>query len=205
MTLREQKKRDTTAALAEATVQLSLDQGFDTVTVDQIAEAAGVSRRTFFRYFDTKEAAFFGPHEARMARFEAALTDRRPGERRYAAVRRCLITLGEEYDANRDEIVARHRTIQASRALLAHELGLDRRYEAAIAEALTDPEAGPAEAVRARVLAAAVFGVVRAVLRHWFETEDLSLAELGAQALDLLEDGFRYDRGVVLPLPRLEP
>lgn len=59
--LREAKKQATTWALVEAARRLVHEHDLDAVTVEDIAAAAGVSGRTFFNYFDTKEQAIIGP------------------------------------------------------------------------------------------------------------------------------------------------
>ncbi|GAA2407978.1 TetR/AcrR family transcriptional regulator [Streptomyces glaucosporus] len=56
--LRERKKQATRAALAEAAVRLAAEHGAENVTVEAISEAAGVSPRTFFNYFDSRDDAF---------------------------------------------------------------------------------------------------------------------------------------------------
>ena len=58
--LRERTRRAVHREIAEAGMALFLDQGFEETTVDQIAEAAGISRRSFFRYFATKEDVVLG-------------------------------------------------------------------------------------------------------------------------------------------------
>ena len=60
---RERKKARTRETLAEVSLELFLERGFEATTADDIAAASGISRRTFFRYFPTKEAAFFAPEE----------------------------------------------------------------------------------------------------------------------------------------------
>ena len=61
--LRDRKARLTRAAIHEAAVRLACEHGLDAATVAQIAEAAGVSPRTFFNYFATKEDAVLGFRE----------------------------------------------------------------------------------------------------------------------------------------------
>ena len=79
--LREQKRIATKRALQIALLQLSLERGFDNVTVEEVAQAAQVSPRTFFNYFASKEeavAAPHGPHEltaSEIARYEEGAGD----------------------------------------------------------------------------------------------------------------------------------
>lgn len=55
--LRERKKEATRQAVHEATLRLTVEHGFDHVTVEAVADAAGISRRTFSNYFTNKEDA----------------------------------------------------------------------------------------------------------------------------------------------------
>ncbi|WP_022881462.1 TetR family transcriptional regulator [Gryllotalpicola ginsengisoli] len=72
--LRERKRAATRRAIEREALRLALDSGLENVTVDEIAEAADVSPRTFFNYFPTKEAAVIGsdpigPDEAEIEAF----------------------------------------------------------------------------------------------------------------------------------------
>lgn len=58
--LRERKKAETRAAIERATIELSLERGFNGTTIDDICERAGISRMTFFNYFSSKSSALLG-------------------------------------------------------------------------------------------------------------------------------------------------
>ena len=79
--LREQKRIATKRALQLALLRLALERGFDTVTVEEVAQAAQVSTRTFFNYFATKEEALAAPHgpvelsAEEIARYEEGAAD----------------------------------------------------------------------------------------------------------------------------------
>ncbi|ANY09375.1 acyl-CoA-like ligand-binding transcription factor [Pseudonocardia sp. HH130630-07] len=72
-TLRERKKRATRDALSLAAVELVTERGWSAVTVDDIADRAGVAPRTFRNYFPTKAAAISGRHADRMVRVAETL------------------------------------------------------------------------------------------------------------------------------------
>lgn len=109
--LREKKKQRTRRAIQEQALRLFGQQGYENTTVKQIADAADVSERTFFRYFPTKEdvvlwddldlsfAAHFQAQPAASSSFEALRTALRdiftelpPSERRYLRERIALMT-----------------------------------------------------------------------------------------------------------------
>lgn len=181
------KKRD---ALVTAAHALFRAQGFEATTIDQIAAAAGVSRRTFFRYFATKDAVVFPHAAARIARFREALRPRR-GETVQAAVRRAVVDVAREFAAHKDELLLQHALIASSPALLAREHEIDLAWEDAIVGALEGELGADDLALRARVLAGAIAGALRAALRAWLEGKGRAdLATLGERALDLLGESF---------------
>src|SRR3712207_9338884 len=79
--LRERKKAATRQAVHRAALRLAVEHGFDRVTVEAIAEAADISRRTFSNYFADKEDALLHGDEQRM-RALVAEARRRSEERR---------------------------------------------------------------------------------------------------------------------------
>ncbi|MGW0178024.1 TetR/AcrR family transcriptional regulator [Nocardia sp. NPDC003345] len=84
--LRARKKRETRLALSLATIQLSVDRGWDAVTVEDIAAAVGVSDRTFRNYFGSKAEAVASRHLDRMHEIGRGLAGRPAGEPLWTAI-----------------------------------------------------------------------------------------------------------------------
>ena len=80
MGLRETKKLQTRQTIAAAAMGLFVKRGFDHVTVGEIARAAGVSEKTVFNYFPTKEDIFFDEVPERLEALREAVRGRRPGQ-----------------------------------------------------------------------------------------------------------------------------
>ncbi|HJQ50036.1 MAG TPA: TetR/AcrR family transcriptional regulator [Gaiellaceae bacterium] len=80
MGLRETKKVQTRQAIAEAAMGLFVTKGFDHVTVAEIAREAGVSEKTVFNYFPTKEDIFFDEVPERLETLSEAIRGRDPGQ-----------------------------------------------------------------------------------------------------------------------------
>lgn len=187
--LRERKKERTRDALAETALALFSERGFEAVTVDDIAERAEISRRTFFRYFPAKEAAAFPRNDERLERFRKYLRRRLPEETPLGRVRRAALAMAREYVEDRAAMVAQHRVVEGSPALIAYERAMDLHWEAALAEGLQEGR-GPEPERRARLLAGAVMGIIRATLREWFAADGRAdLVAMGESALDVLEYG----------------
>lgn len=162
--LREQKKQATREALREAALRLALERGPDQVRVEDIAEAAGVSPRTYNNYFASREQAIAAAVATdREARIAAAIAARPGGVRLAEAITEAVI---EQY-ANTGErdsevlLLITSRTVLRD-AFLDTTAGIEPPLAAAIAERL-----GDAGTPTARVLAASVAAAVRIALEGW--------------------------------------
>ena len=155
MGLRESKKLQTRQVVADKAMQLFAKRGFDHVTVAEVAAAAGVSEKTVYNYFRTKEDLFYDEVDEREAALVEAVRNRRPGETIPAALERlqaagCSRLCSEGF--------ARFaRIIEESPALQAKELELMARFTDALAGAIRD-ELGVHE-LDARIAANALVGV----------------------------------------------
>src|SRR5215469_16866098 len=85
--LRERKKLATKLAIRRAALDLFAERGFSHVTVEDIAAAADVAPRTFFNYFPSKEAVFFGADPGRVEELRVRLVNDLPGHSALEVVR----------------------------------------------------------------------------------------------------------------------
>ena len=142
---RERKKLQTRRALQEAALRLVDERGFDAVTVEDIAEAVDVSKRTFFNYFSSKEQAILGHVPTAAEELRRAVSERPPGESTLKTLEAVLERHAGQYSGGRSEWLARRRVIRSDPRLLAASaagwIDLERTLVEAVAERLAlDPE-----------------------------------------------------------------
>jgi AcrR family transcriptional regulator len=134
MGLRESKKLRTRQEIADRAMQFFAQRGFDHVTVAEVAAAAGVSEKTVYNYFPTKEDLFFDEVPAREAALVAAIRERREGESILAALRG--LQVGECPRMCSPGFATFARIIEGSRALQAKELEVMARFANVLSEAI---------------------------------------------------------------------
>ncbi|MDA0637669.1 TetR family transcriptional regulator [Nonomuraea sp. MCN248] len=141
MGLRERKKEKTRLALQDAAFELFLEQGYDSTTIDQIAAAADVSPRTFFRYFTGKDHLVLWFHEQTERTLLEALAERPADEPPFASMTHALRALLRTMELSTPEDNARflkvRRLLDANphlaSATFARVIETERRLVEAIA------------------------------------------------------------------------
>ncbi|WP_165685873.1 TetR/AcrR family transcriptional regulator [Streptomyces sp. KO7888] len=162
--LRERKKQATREALRAAALRLAMEHGPDRVRVEDIAEAAGVSPRTYNNYFASREQAIVSAVTAdREARIAAAVAARPEEVRLAEAVTEAVVEQYTDAGEGGHEALLFITTRPALRhAFLDSTAGIEPPLTAVIAERL-----GDTGAPTARVLAASVAAAVRIALEGW--------------------------------------
>jgi AcrR family transcriptional regulator len=189
--LRDRKKERTRHELMAAAVRLFAERGFEATTVDDIAAAADVSPRTFFRYFPSKVDALFADIEERQVRMQRALDERPEGEPLLETVRRVVLEFAGEFFADPDLFATRVRLMLEHPALLAHGLERMARLEEQIAAAVARELRAPETDIRPRLVGAAAIAAVRATSATWAARAGRGdPRELVNQAFDLIEGGL---------------
>jgi AcrR family transcriptional regulator len=191
--LRERHRKRTAADLEEAALELFCAKGFDAVTIDDIAAAADVSRRTFFRYYASKEDVVLSDHPKRLDELRAAL-DRRPsGEPALTALREAVLSLAGTYEDERELMLRRFRLVTETPALEARSLCLQRNWEASVAAMLGERMGvDPAKDLRPGTVAATTMAAMRVATANWLALGGQGdLPAIVADALDLLDGGLQ--------------
>lgn len=165
--LRERKKQATREALRAAALRLAMERGPDRVRVEDIAEAAGVSPRTYNNYFASREQAIVSAVTAdREARIAAAVAARPAGVRLADAVTEAVVEQHENTGEREHQVLLLITTQTALRdAFLDTTAGIEPSLTEVIAERL-----GDAGAQTARVLAASVVAAIRIALEGWLRS-----------------------------------
>ncbi|HSL59895.1 MAG TPA: TetR/AcrR family transcriptional regulator [Acidimicrobiales bacterium] len=165
--LRERKKQETRRSLVLAALALVDERGLDAVTIDEIAAAAGVSTRTFFNHFDSKEDAVLGVPSEVMAEMHERLAARPADEAPLAALREAFLEVADMFERDPKEWSCRMALVDAEPVLLDRLAGAFARFErslrAVVADRLgVDLDDGYPELVVASAMVAA-----RVAMQRW--------------------------------------
>ncbi|MFV8402119.1 TetR/AcrR family transcriptional regulator [Dermabacter hominis] len=190
--LRERKKRESREAMHLSALELVAEHGLAQVTVDQIAERAGVCSRTFFNYWGSKEAAVLGVDPEQSSRFVDILASRPAQEPVRDSIRALLRIHADDASRRSDTRELTHRVLSREPQLLQiltdRNRGVSRELSAVIAERLT-PSMGADDARDAAAIHVAWgFAMARSVYAIAVR-RDLSLADALPIVLDFLDSG----------------
>lgn len=187
----ELRRRSTHEALRQAALKSFARKGFANVTVSELAAEAGVTERTFFRHFPTKEAVLFQDYETQLEWLAEALAGRPASESLFDAVLASVAAFPHDLEVVRQAATARAELISADRVA-----GHLRVVQASFARVLTEFVKGRNPAVAnidllAEVTGSALAAALVVAVENWGRdgcTGDLG--ELVASSLDLLRSGL---------------
>lgn len=184
-------------SIEQAALTLFAEQGYDATTADDIAQAAGVSVRTFFRHFPNgKEGVMLLETRRGVEALGTALEQRPPQESALLAMREAVRTIFRTHDPNShygrveatkvsDEITVGHpeliATMMGERQIMMESL---------VAPVALRMSLDPDKDVRPRLLVHSVHSAMSVAWLIFLSDGDLDLAELVENALDVLEDGL---------------
>jgi len=187
---RGRRPATTREEVARAALDLFNRQGYDDTTVDQIAAAVGVSRRTFFRYFDSKRDVVWGEFDAELVRLERQLGSAPADEPMMDVVRRAVVATNRFGAGELDELRIRMGLISSVPTLVAHSAVRYAEWRDVVARFVAGRIGGAADDLAPQTVARATLGAAIAAFTCWarHDTDDLT-GEVD-RALQLLATGF---------------
>ena len=163
--LRERKRRETLHRIAETALKLFIANGYDATTLDDIAEAAGISRRTFFYYFKSKEEILLAWQGGVSDAIRAAVLAESPDQAPLDAVRNALLKLTSRYQS--DQMIIIDRLLNSTEALRASKQAKYVQQEQALFDGLCELWPQPKRRTALRLVAMVSIGALRLALEAW--------------------------------------
>lgn len=167
---RERTRRAVRAGLAELALGLFVERGYERTTVEDIAAAAGLSKRSFFRYFPTKEDVLFADVEELADRIADAIRERPAGEDPWTCLHMVLRDWGGRVHAARHDLTGL-RLIETTPALRARLHQKRDAMRSSIATALRERPGSTLDAFTADLLTAAAGAALDAAAREWLRCD----------------------------------
>lgn len=167
--LRERKRQQTRARLAQAAVELVGERGLAETRIEDICDLAETGRSTFFRYFDSKESAFVhGAQNEGLAALVERLAARPPSEPPVDALREALLQGAEEWPARRERLLLEARLRAESPVVRAWSSANHIAWTVTLADALRPryADAGPDD-LRPVLLASLVMTALWQTSERW--------------------------------------
>ena len=172
-------------------LELFAERGFEETTVDDVADALGVSRRTLFRYFASKNDMVWGDFDWVLARLRRCLDATGPEEPLHEALGRAVVESNRYEDDQLPELRIRMRLITGVPALQAHSTLRYAEWRAVIAEFVAARVGGEPDDLIPQTVAHAALGTSMAAFLVWVDDPSSDLVENLREAYLLLGSGLR--------------
>jgi mycofactocin system transcriptional regulator len=187
------RRRSTTPQqITDVALTLFAERGFDAVSVDDVAEAAGIARRTLFRYYASKNAIPWGDFDAHLQQLHQLLGRVAPEVSLGAALRTALLTFNT-FDASE---TVRHRlrmrVILQTAELQAYSMTMYAGWRKVIADFVARRSGTDTSDLWPQTVAWLMLGVALSAYEHWLADESVSLPQSLAGAFDVM--GGALDR-----------
>jgi mycofactocin system transcriptional regulator len=186
------RRRSTTwDHLSNVAIDLFAERGFDAVSVDDVAHAAGIARRTLFRYYPSKNALPWGDFDAHLERMRDQLADLDPGVPIGDALRTALLAFNTFDDRETARHRQRMRVILQTAELQAYSMTMYAGWRAVVSAFVARRLGVNAGALVPQTVAWTMLGAALSAYEHWLADESVSLAQALDSAFDTVSDGLR--------------
>jgi AcrR family transcriptional regulator len=193
--LRERKKVHVRTTIQREALRLFSEHGFDATTVEQIADAAGISTATFYRYFTSKEDSVVTDEYDPI--FVESFMERPSDEPMIEAVRAVMTGVVVHYSVrDRDLLVLRHELQRKTPALAAAVFEETERSQQMFAALMARHVRRPVDDIDVRIACGALTGALHEVFAAWLgqgaKGGEKQLRELLNHAIDRIESALRF-------------
>jgi mycofactocin system transcriptional regulator len=179
--------------VARAALDLFARQGYDATTVDEIAAAVGISRRTFFRYYESKPDVVWGEFDAELVRLRDRLAEARASEPMMDVLRRSVIATNRFGAGELDELRIRMVLISTVPTLVAHSAVRYEEWCDVVATFAASRLGGAPDDLAPQTVARASLGAAMAAFASWARDDRGDLVGDVDRAFRLLATGFVAD------------
>jgi mycofactocin system transcriptional regulator len=195
------RRRSTTwDHISNVAIDLFAARGFDEVSVDEVAEAAGIARRTLFRYYPSKNALPWGDFDAHLDHMRDLLNELEPDVPVEQALRTALLAFNTFDETETSRHRRRMRVILETAALQAYSMTMYGGWRAVVAAFVAQRLGGKAEDLVPQTVAWTMLGAALSAYEHWLADESVSLTQALGDAFDTVSDGLQ-----ALDRPRRHP
>ncbi|HVQ86200.1 MAG TPA: mycofactocin system transcriptional regulator [Mycobacterium sp.] len=190
------RRRSTTPEhITDVALELFTARGFAEVSVDDVAQAAGISRRTLFRYYASKNAILWGDFEAHLAHLQDLLDNVDPKVRMGEALRTALLAFNTFDECETVRHRQRMRVILETAELQAYSMTMYAGWREVIAGFVAHRLSVKTTDPLPQTVAWTMLGVALSAYEHWLGNESVTLPEALGNAFDVVGAGLeRLDR-----------
>jgi mycofactocin system transcriptional regulator len=181
------RRRSTTRHhITDVAIELFAGRGFDEVSVDDVAEASGIARRTLFRYYPSKNAIPWGDFDAHLQHLRELLAAVEPSVSTEQALHDALLSFNTFDAAELPRHRLRMQVILRTAELQAYSLTMYAGWRDVIAEFVAARSGTKPDGLVPQTVAWAMLGVALSAYEHWLADESVSLTQALGDAFDLI-------------------
>jgi mycofactocin system transcriptional regulator len=174
-------------AVEKAALELLAVRGFDDTSAEEIAAAAGISRRTFFRYFGTKNNIPFGNYAALLRELEDWLLSQPDDRPMFEVIVEAVVRFNRVHTDGPVAHRERMELIMHTPALRANAALVNAEWQAVLARYAAARMGEPAEALGPQLVAHVSLGAASAAYEQWLRDESSDLVEVMQRAFEMAQ------------------
>jgi TetR/AcrR family transcriptional regulator, regulator of mycofactocin system len=185
------RRRSTTPHhITDVALRLFADRGFAEVSVDDVAQAAGIARRTVFRYYPSKNAIPWGDFDAHLRHLRELLDRVDPGVPLGQALRAALLAFNTFDESETVRHRQRMRVILQTAELQAYSMTMYAGWRQVIAGFVARRSGAKTTDLLPQTIAWMMLGVALSAYEHWLDDESVSLPQALGDAFDVVRYGL---------------